>query len=172
MRLFFSLLFIFSTSLSSCYASSIYPKNKRWKYIVIHHSGTEVGNAKAFDRNHRARGMENGLAYHFVINNGSSGTKDGEIEIGERWKKQLHGGHCKQESINQCGIGICLVGNFEKNQVSKKQLDSLVWLVKKLMRSYNIPAYRVKGHGNMKGEHTRCPGKTFPFKTLYRSLKK
>ena len=45
----------------------------RWRYIVVHHSETREGNARAFDYYHRhVRGMENGLAYHFVIGNGTS----------------------------------------------------------------------------------------------------
>src|SRR3974390_2523242 len=64
----------------------------RWRWLVIHHSGTEYGNAAIYDRQHRERGMENGLAYHFVIGNGVD-SGDGEIEIGPRWLKQLKGGH-------------------------------------------------------------------------------
>ena len=60
----------------------------KWKGIVIHHSGTKMGSAKGMDRVHREeRKMANGLAYHFVIGNGR-GMKDGEVYIGNRWKKQ------------------------------------------------------------------------------------
>ena len=44
---------------------------------------------------HKARGMKNGLAYHFVISNGSRKAYDGEVYIGNRWKAQLDGGHVK-----------------------------------------------------------------------------
>jgi hypothetical protein len=51
----------------------------RWKYIVVHNSGTRQGNARIFDYYHRhVRRMPNGLAYHFVIGNGTS-TGDGQI---------------------------------------------------------------------------------------------
>ncbi|MBN2712959.1 MAG: hypothetical protein JXR97_11105, partial [Planctomycetes bacterium] len=65
-----------------------------WRYIVIHHSSTASGNAAKFDREHRSgeHPMENGMAYHFVIGNGN-GSEDGLVEVGERWKKQLPGGH-------------------------------------------------------------------------------
>src|SRR5574342_132619 len=50
----------------------------QWKYIVIHHSATEKGNAARFDEYHRKkRGWEYGLAYHFVIGNGTL-SGDGE----------------------------------------------------------------------------------------------
>src|SRR5262249_25565824 len=44
----------------------------RWQFIVVHNSGTRQGNAAAFDYYHRHfRRMQNGLAYHFVIGNGT-----------------------------------------------------------------------------------------------------
>src|ERR1051325_4529102 len=97
---------------------------RRWRWIVVHHSGTAYGNAAIYDRQHRERGMENGLAYHFVIGNGVD-SGDGEIEIGPRWLKQLKGGHVHREDINESGIGICLVGNFEETKPTKNQMLAL-----------------------------------------------
>ena len=163
-------LIITGDSLSAPGTAHRYPT--RWRYIVIHHSATAVGNAANMDRYHRrVRHMRNGLAYHFVICNGSSGRKDGQIEIGDRWRKQLHGGHCKQNWYNQHGIGICLVGNFNRTAPTEKQFWSLVWQVKDLMKKYNIPLQNVKGHGGVTGEKTVCPGKKFPWKRLRKYLK-
>src|SRR5207302_1491235 len=65
----------------------------RWQFIVVHNSGTRQGNAAAFDYYHRhIRRMQNGLAYHFVIGNGTS-TGNGQIEVGDRWRRQINGGH-------------------------------------------------------------------------------
>ena len=63
---------------------------REWEWIIIHHSATRVGSAEVFDAAHRARGMINGLAYHFVIDNGTEGKPDGFIETGPRWIKQMH----------------------------------------------------------------------------------
>ncbi len=53
-----------------------------WRYIVIHHSATNNGSAKIFDRYHREeKGLADGLAYHFVIGNGTA-SKDGLVETG------------------------------------------------------------------------------------------
>ena len=145
----------------------------RWRYIVIHHSGTKIGNARRFDIYHRkVRHMKNGIGYHFVIDNGSCRTKDGQIEITSRWKKQLPGGHCRRQINNKQGIGICLVGNFQKTRPTEQQFWSLVWLVRKLMRENNIPLSNVRGHGDMPGEHTSCPGKYFPWKRFKREVPK
>jgi len=102
-----------------------------WKYIVIHHSATNVGNARRLDYFHRKiRHMPRGLAYHFLIGNGH-GLGEGDIEIGPRWTKQQAGGHVRSEAFNEIALGICLVGNFEKKPPSRKQLDSLVALTRK-----------------------------------------
>jgi LysM repeat protein len=131
---------------------------RKWRYIIIHHSGTSVGNAAIFDRSHRRRRMENGLAYHFVIGNGK-GAADGEIEVGGRWTRQLQGGHVRSRRMNEVAIGICLVGNFDKTHPTKKQMDSLTLLVKYLIGKCSVPKKRVVGHGGV--QRTDCPGKNF-----------
>lgn len=146
------------------------PDTNRWKYIVVHHSATEVGNAELFDKGHRRRGFWNGLGYHFVIDNGSNGTADGQIETGHRWNHQMDGAHCNAKGMNQYGIGICLVGNFDKERPSQAQLDSLVWLVRQLQAKYRIPASNVLRHEDVPGKDTRCPGRHFPWPQFRRSL--
>ena len=149
-----------------------YRKSTRWKYLVIHHSGTRIGNMKIFDNYHRRRGMNNGVAYHFVINNGTAGRGDGQIEVSSRWKKQIEGGHCRQRWVNKVGIGICLVGNFEKTRPTPKQMSALVSLIKLLRKRYYIPISNIKGHGDIKGEKTSCPGRNFSIKKLQKLVVK
>jgi len=143
---------------------------QKWMYIVIHHSATKRGNARMFERYHKARGMQNGLAYHFVIDNGTCGKGDGQLEIGNRWKKQLPGGHCKQQWVNEVGIGVCLVGDFNKGRPTWRQMRTLASLVNELMKRYGIKSAHVVGHGKIKGEQTQCPGKYFPWKDFYASI--
>lgn len=128
-----------------------------WRYIVIHHSATDAGNAKAFDAAHKGNGWDE-LGYHFVVGNGS-GAGDGQIEVGPRWLKQKWGAHAKtpDERYNNFGIGICLVGNFQNGKPSARQLESTAKLVAWLMETYDIPASQVVGHRDTK--QTACPGK-------------
>lgn len=151
--------------------SSTSAEPRTWEFIVIHHSATKTGNAEKFDAAHRARGMINGLAYHFVIDNGTDDRPDGHIETGDRWKTQLHGGHCRQGYINEHGIGICLVGDFTKEPPTSKQLDALVILIRGLQEQYKIPNDNVLGHGEVIGEFSECPGKGFPWDELRKRLK-
>ena len=137
----------------------------KWEIVVAHHSATRRGNASMFDRSHRERGMENGLAYHFVIGNGSD-SEDGQIEIGPRWFDQLHGGHVRSNYVNQIGIGICLVGNFEKNKPTRAQLRSLVALIDWLEKDVTRKKLKFAGHKDI--EKNLCPGKFFPLNALHR----
>ena len=59
----------------------------------------QIRQCQKYDVFHRQRGMQNGLAHHFVIGNGID-SGDGEIEVGPRWSKQLLGGHLKSYRLN------------------------------------------------------------------------
>ena len=138
----------------------------KWQRIVVHHSAIKYGNVEKYDAAHRLRGMQNGLAYHFLIGNGID-AGDGEIEIGPRWQKQQSGGHVKNHLINQTAIGICLIGNFEKTHPSKKQLDTFTQLMDWLQGVALGKKVDFAGHRELKGEQTVCPGKHFPLARMH-----
>ncbi len=146
-------------------------RSSKWKYIIIHHSATDEGNALCFNEAHYSRGFWKGLGYHFVIDNGTKGKLDGQIEVSPRWLKQQNGSHCKAAGMNSKGIGVCLVGNFSKEKVSEKQMESLIYLVNTLRGYYNIPAKKILGHGQVPGAKTECPGNNFPWKEFRKRLK-
>src|SRR3954471_10560403 len=131
---------------------------------------TEVGGAERFTRAHRARGFDE-LGYHFVVGNGSD-TTDGQVEVGPRWVTQKHGAHCKTEDeyYNEHGIGICLVGNFDRHTPSRAQTRSLQKLVRFLCHQYAIPADHVYVHGDITGK-TRCPGEKFDLEQVRAAVK-
>jgi len=148
---------------------TLYPSNK-WKYIIIHHSATEEGSSLQFHKSHLSKGWNRGVGYHFVIDNGQSGKQDGEIETTPRWLKQQDGAHCKAAGMNTKGIGICLVGNFNNERVSRAQFKALIHLVNQLRYYYRIPVKNILGHGQVKGSRTDCPGKNFPWTKFKRNL--
>ncbi len=140
----------------------------RWRYVVAHHSGIEAGNARSYGAGHLRRGMENGLAYDFVIGNGRD-SGDGEIEIGPRWLKQLDGGHVRNAFYNAHGIGICLVGNFEKRRPGPRQMASFTALVDWLRDKAPLgarPKFTV--HRWVDKKNTVCPGRYFPYAAMKR----
>ena len=142
----------------------------RWQYIVVHHSDVDRGTVKGMDAYHRqVRHMENGLAYHFVIGNGS-GMGDGEIAVSRRWTQQLDGGHLASEAQNKVAIGICLVGDFDKQQPTAREMESLRALVEALMARCQLTSRAGKTHQQINIVPTRCPGSKFPTRTFLNSL--
>ena len=145
----------------------------RWRYIVVHNSGTRQGNARAFDYYHRrVKHMPNGLAYQFVIGNGN-GSGDGKIEIGPRWTYQLSGGHCASDYLNNIAIGICLVGDFNRDVPTKAQLASLEELIKYLRKRVGRVDRQlavVKAHREINPRPTDCPGRRFPVRWMHKKF--
>ena len=147
-------------------------RRNRWRYIVVHNSGTRQGSAKAFNYYHlRVRKMPNGMAYHFVIGNGSS-TGDGQIEIGTRWTRQVNGGHVHSDYLNNIALGICLVGDYNRGKPTERQLEALEELIKYLRKRVG----RVEGKISIVKAHreinpprwpTDCPGDRFPYRWLH-----
>ncbi|MDD5019130.1 MAG: N-acetylmuramoyl-L-alanine amidase [Candidatus Omnitrophica bacterium] len=147
-------------------------RSGKWRYIVVHHSVTDEGDATSLDRIHRRRGFDRGLGYHFVIDHGSGTRRDGQIEASPRWVKQMDGAHCRAGGMNDCGIGICVVGDFTREQPTRAQMDSLVLLVNTLREYYHIPVSRVIRHKDAPGARTECPGNSFPWQEFKRRLKR
>jgi hypothetical protein len=148
-------------------------RRARWKYIIVHNSGTRSGNARIFDIYHRrVRKMVNGLAYHFVIGNGHD-SGDGEVEIGHRWTAQLNGGHVASDYLNDISLGICLVGDYNRDIPTKKQIAVLQELITCLRvrvgKSQGHPAL-VYAHKEINPRPTDCPGKRFPYRWLHQSF--
>jgi hypothetical protein len=140
----------------------------RWKFVIVHNSGTRQGNARAFDYYHsHVRKMKNGLAYHFVIGNGTS-SGNGEVEVGNRWRRQINGGHVHSDYLNNISLGICFVGDFNRDQPSGAQLQACDELIRYLRQrcgradGRDIP---VKPHREMNPPQyaTDCPGDVFPY---------
>jgi len=151
---------------------AIEPKNpwkpdgelRDWKYIVIHHTASTTGSVESIHELHSKKKDKSGntwlgIGYHFVIGNGN-GMPDGAIEPTFRWREQMHGAHAGDNKYNQKGIGICLVGNFEKAPPTEAQLAAVKELVGTLKAEYKIAGENIQGHRDVKA--TACPGKYFP----------
>jgi hypothetical protein len=146
-------------------------RSRPWQWIVLHHSATHKGSAASFDWWHRHKNHWDELGYHFVIGNGTR-SGDGEIEIGSRWPKQKHGAHCRvgnDQTYNQTGVGICLVGDFRKAHPTVAQMQALARLVDWLTARYGIADSHVIGHGDV--DVTSCPGRHFSREDLMRRIR-
>lgn len=142
---------------------------REWKFIVLHHSATEVGSVESIDAAHKQRKDADGnpwrgIGYHFVVGNGR-GMKDGEVSATFRWAEQCEGAHAGDLQYNTQGVGICLIGNFEMEPPTPAQLNSLQGLVVALRKGCQIDAKSVIRHTDIKA--TACPGKRFPMEKLW-----
>ncbi|WP_337174141.1 peptidoglycan recognition family protein [Paludisphaera sp.] len=139
--------------------------DRPWKYVVVHHSATESGSYSEIDAEHRQiLGSADGCGYHFVIGNGT-GSGDGQIEVSQRWVRQKHGVHCRnarRADIDEYGIGVCLIGDFEKAPPTPKQQAALKALLAYLGEKYQIDQSRLETHKHVAATPTVCPGRHFP----------
>lgn len=124
----------------------------RWRQIVIHHSGQQMGSAESIGELHQALGYH-GLGYHFVIGNGD-GVEDGLIQVGYRWMDQLDGEYVPR------AISICIVGNGDKAPPTAAQMEQLTRLVNALQARTGIGVDRVVLHSDL--AQTTSPGRFFP----------
>jgi len=142
---------------------------KGWRAVIIHHSATDEGNAAIFDKLHREQNHWEGIGYDFVIGNGID-SGDGQVEVTFRWRKQIPGAHCGGTSgnwANKDGVGICLVGDFNRTVPTARQMQSLLKLIRFLQKRYGIPKSRIYGHKTTPGARvTACPGKNFAMTQL------
>lgn len=144
--------------------------SRRWNSIVIHHSASPKSTPQSMrDYHMNVRGWDE-LGYHFVVGNGV-GYGDGEVFVGQRWAKQMHGAHCKTpgNQYNNHGIGICLIGDFQSGQPTARQLDSAARLVTFLMGKCGIPQSQILTHGGITGK-TACPGRNFSMSSLMQRI--
>jgi hypothetical protein len=142
--------------------------DRPWKYIVLHHSAHAEGSYEDIDREHRKLLGYEGCGYHFVIGNGT-GSGDGEIQVAQRWINQKNGVHCrnaKNPDVDEYGIGICLIGDFEQNQPTPRQIAATRALISYLSGRYHIAEPKIETHTHLASTPTVCPGKLFPFESL------
>jgi N-acetyl-anhydromuramyl-L-alanine amidase AmpD len=142
--------------------------DRPWQYIVLHHSANPEGSYDQIDGEHRKVLGYDGCGYHFVIGNGT-GSEDGRIEVAQRWVNQKHGVHCrnaKNAAVDEYGIGICLVGDLDKQAPTPRQVAAAKALVAYLAARYRIASDRVETHTHIAATPTVCPGRYFPMNAL------
>lgn len=129
-------------------------------YIVIHYSATAIERdytAADIDDMHRKRGFKE-IGYHYFI------RKDGTVEVGRDLSKPGRfemGAHSKGE--NDESVGICYEGgvkavapNIGFDSRTPAQTKAMIALILALKERF--PRAVVKGHRDMPGAATQCPG--------------
>lgn len=125
------------------------------KKIFLHHSAKKNINVQDIHKTHIERGWA-GIGYHYFIN------KEGKIYKGR--EDNIIGAHVKKNNENS--LGICLEGNFEKEQIEQKQSDALNSLLIYLSLKYDIK--ELLGHRD-EGQ-TLCPGENIKITSIQKVL--
>lgn len=128
--------------------------------ITVHHSG-DVKEAdmdaiewlRLVDRQHMdGLGKKEPWAcigYHFII------SADGRVFEGR--PLQFQGAHAGWDEVNRLNIGVCLIGDFDKERVPPAQRAALLRVLDRLCLEYGISRGNVFGHQHWKV--TDCPGR-------------
>ena len=77
------------------------------------------------------------------------------------------GAHCKAGGMNNHSLGVCFVGDYDRQTVPADMWTRGLSLVRYLMRAFAIPMRRVIGHREVDPSKT-CPGSLFDL-DLFRS---
>jgi hypothetical protein len=88
------------------------------------------------------------IGYHFLID------PYGRVLAGRDLAWQ--GAHAMGEN-NVRNVGVCLLGNFDRQEPSSAALEALRRLIEELRREHAIPRQRVYCHKDLRG--TECPGR-------------
>jgi N-acetylmuramoyl-L-alanine amidase len=135
----------------------------RPRFLIIHHSDSHWGDADVIRGWHLSRGFHD-IGYHKVILNAypdytSWRTKtkqntDGVIQQGRPDEEQ--GAHCDGMGMNAKSLGICLIGDFNVDFPTERQMASLFDACVRLCARHDIPSQNVLGH--READSTSCPG--------------
>ncbi len=136
------------------------PTQYQKNYIVLHHTLTDRDTTtfEAVNNYHKQlwnfkSALGYYIGYQYFI------TADGRVYQGRAdWEP---GAHTTQQNKNYDSIGICLTGNFDTQEPSQAQLNSLKNLIEDLSIKHNIPFENLKFHRDY-ATYKSCPGHNIP----------
>ncbi len=129
--------------------------SKGFDRITVHHTAAVstsktdkdvVAEIEGVCLEHITRGYGD-IGYHFVV--------DARGTVWEARSLAYQGAHVSGQ--NEENIGIVLLGNFEAQQVGRKQVEALDTLIGALRDKYQIKRHRLYGHRDL--GKSSCPGK-------------
>ncbi len=130
--------------------------------IVIHHTAQD-----SCQQTYKTFALERTqVSSHYVICD--DGTTTQMLHDLVRGWHAGNGSWGKNTDINSASIGIELDNNG-KEPFSYAQINSLIFLLKKLTTKYKIPAQNIVGHSDIAPGRKTDPSALFPWKSLYES---
>lgn len=128
-------------------------KLQKVEYLIIHHTQRNNDFPLFVKLRHKyLRGWED-TGYHYLIGNTRPFSVDGKLYLGR--SEIYQGAHTY--GYNNCSLGISLIGDFNKNVPSKKQLGTLFSFLEDRLNFYNLDIKSLRGHNEFINKS--CPGK-------------
>ncbi len=150
---------VLSNGISTEWISTVNFNLRKPNFIIIHHTAQDslAQTLKTFTI------TKPQVSAHYVI------SDDGKVvQMVNDYLRAWHGGNSswgKNTDINSASIGIELDNNgFEP--FSDQQIISLLALLTKLKKDYNIPTQNIIGHSDIAPSRKTDPSKLFPWKLL------
>ena len=138
-------------------------KSKQIKFLVFHYTGMR----KESDAINRLTNIQSEVSSHYLIQrNGTINVMVPDLYVA--W----HAGKSSWKSfksLNKNSIGIEISNPGHENKYinfSKKQIQSILYLSKSLMKKYNIQSSNILGHSDIAPFRKKDPGEKFPWKNL------
>ena len=132
--------------------------------IIIHCSATKDSGTvswSAIRRYHtEVRGWQD-IGYHAGIE--LVGETDYEVFLGRPWDKQ--GAHCRAEGMNGHSLGVCFVGDYDKEPPPTRMLEIGAKHIAAMCRIFKISTRDIYMHRDFEKNKT-CPGLKFDMAEL------
>ena len=122
---------------------------KKVNFIAVHHSQRKIDSIKRIRDLHIRINKWEDIGYHYLID------KKGKIHVGR--SEKFIGAHVFGHNKNS--VGICLIGNFDEEKPTKKQIKTLINFLKERIKQYKIRKEDILGHREFSGVTKTCPGK-------------
>ena len=151
------------------YSQNFYPKKRKKKdvkFIILHYTGMK-SELKALQR---LTSSKSNVSCNYFI-----GSKGNIIQVVPDEYASWHAGISSWKNkkfLNKSSIGIEIQNPGHQNryiQFSKKQINSIIKLLKFLVKKYKIRKNFILGHSDISPDRKEDPGEKFPWKTLSRN---
>ena len=134
--------------------------------LIVHHTATPTSwTVEDVRRLHvEERGWDD-IGYHYLILLNDDGTA--RMEIGRPCYKT--GAHAKGHNRNS--LGLCTVGNWSKGEMPRQIRRELVRWLDVLCQLHDLdPLEAIKGHRELEGAATECPGNYVDLNAIRREV--
>lgn len=150
---------VLANGISTEWISTVNFNLRKPNFIIIHHTAQDslAQTLKTFTV------TKTQVSAHYVI------ADDGRVvQMVNDYLRAWHGGNSswgRNTDINSASIGIELDNNGSE-VFSDKQIVSLLALLTKLKKDYNIPTHNIIGHSDIAPSRKKDPSGLFPWKLL------